>query len=102
VQLQQTGTQTITVSNGEQLATCTVNVVASGAPVISVVPVNGNYTTYPYTGGVTVTPTYIPRLPNTGFEPQNGAAAATAAVLLIAAALFALPYVRKAFAIVLG
>ena len=51
---------------------------------------------------VYVTPAYIPRMPNTGFEPQTGAAIAFAAVALIAMAFLFFPYVRKALAVVLG
>jgi hypothetical protein len=106
VALLSTGTQTVSVTNGISVATCTVNVVASGAPAPVVIsPVNPLYpsttgsTSY---GGVYVTPTYVPGLPNTGFEPLSSAEAASAVVLVIAMALIALPYVRKAFAIVLS
>lgn len=55
----------------------------------------------PYTAPtVYVTPTYVPRLPNTGFEPQTAAAAVL--VVLIAMAFLSLPYVRKALASILG
>lgn len=107
VQFTQTGTQTVTVTNGTDTAQCTVNVVASGAPIIN--PISPVTTTYPYNnyttsnyGGVYVTPTYIPLLPNTGFAPLSEAEAASAVALIIAAALVALPYVRKAFAVVLS
>lgn len=106
VALLSTGTQTITVSNGTSVATCTVNVVASGAPVV-INPINyaGGYTGYttPTTyGGVYVTPTYVPSFPNTGFEPLSSAAAASAVAVLFAVSLVALPYVRKAFTAVLS
>jgi hypothetical protein len=99
--LQNTGTQTVTVSNNYQSATCTVVVVPGFVPG----------TTYPNTlyqngvistGPVTVVPTYIPHLPNTGFEPLNAASVAFALAALIAAAFITLPYVRKAFAVILG
>ena len=51
---------------------------------------------------VTVTPSFVPRLPNTGFEPQNGASMAFALVALLAAAFVSYPYVRKAFATLVG
>ena len=96
----QTGTQTVTVTNGTQTATCTVTVVASGAPVV-INPTN--YTGYNYNnGGVYVTPTYIPSFPNTGFDPITGAGIASALAVLIAFALVTLPYIKKAFAAVLG
>jgi hypothetical protein len=94
----QTGTQTVSVTNGTDVESCTVNVVASGAPVV----VNPVYPTPTSGYGVYVTPTYIPSLPNTGFAPMSSAEAASAVALMIAMALVALPYVRKAFAVVLG
>ncbi|HUD02911.1 MAG TPA: hypothetical protein VMR46_02740 [Candidatus Paceibacterota bacterium] len=100
----QTGTQTVSVTNGTDVESCTVNVVASGAPVVvnSVYP-NNTYGTASGSGyGVYVTPTYIPSLPNTGFAPMSSAEAASAVALMIAMALVALPYVRKAFTVVLG
>lgn len=80
--LQTTGAQTVIVSSGSQTATCTVNVIAPAGAI-----------SYP---GPTLTPTYVPALPNTGFAPQNGAAFAFASVLLLAAGIFLFPYVRKA------
>lgn len=50
----------------------------------------------------TVSISYVPKLPNTGFEPQDGAAVAFAAVTLIAMAFLSLPYVRKAITAILG
>jgi len=94
------GVNTITVMNGAQSATCSINVV--GYPVVGygapgvISPIGA--TTYP--GGVSLTPTYIPSLPNTGFGPQDGAAFALAVVLLIASGVITYPYVRKALAIV--
>ncbi len=102
----QTGTQQVTVTNGGTTATCTVTVVASGAPapiVITPTTYNGyGYTTGSTYGGVYVTPTYVPRFPNTGFEPMSSAAAASAVAVLVALALVATPYVKKAFAAVLS
>ncbi len=49
---------------------------------------------------ITLSSTYIPNLPNTGFEPHNGFPVAFALVVLIAIAIVAYPYVRKAFAVV--
>ena len=40
-------------------------------------------------------------MPNTGFEPQNGVALATALVVLLVAGFFLYPYVRYAFTAVL-
>jgi len=101
-QLLSPGNQTITVYNGSQTATCNVNVVGYPVPGYvypgnTVTPVS---TLYP--SGVTVTPTYIPALPNTGFAPVDESTFAIALALLVAASLAAYPYVRKAFATVLG
>ena len=112
----QTGIQTVTVTNGTATASCTVNVVVSGAPISTVINPAQYITNYAggysagYTGyatasnygGVYVTPTYVPSFPNTGFEPLSSTAAASAVVVLIACALVALPYVRKAFTAVLS
>lgn len=93
------GNQTITVTNGPQTATCSINVV--GYPIAGY-PYPGTINSYPGSyAPVTVTPTYIPRLPNTGFAPMDGAALATVLAVLFAAGLAAYPYARKAFAIVL-
>lgn len=101
------GTAIVTVMNDQQSATCTVNVVGypitgynPGGPINLVTPSNTFYptaTAYP----VTVTPTYIPALPNTGFAPLDPSELAIVLAFLIAAALVAYPYVRQAFAIVL-
>ena len=48
-----------------------------------------------------ITKGYVPYMPNTGFEPQNGAALAFAGVVLMALGLFLYPYVRKVFTVVL-
>ncbi len=55
-----------------------------------------------YQQPVTVVAKYVPTLPNTGFEPISSASFAFAAVLLLAAIALALPYVRKALAVILG
>jgi hypothetical protein len=99
------GTATVTVTNGQQIANCIINVV--GYPIAgypypgsTITPIGGVYpngSTYP----VTVTPTYIPRLPNTGFAPVSASELAFVLAFLIAAALASYPYVRQAFAIVL-
>ncbi|MGC9602689.1 MAG: hypothetical protein ABSE76_03045 [Minisyncoccia bacterium] len=101
----QTGTQTVSVTNGTDVESCTVNVVVSGAP--TPVVVNPYNPIYPSTynsnyGSVYVTPTYIPSLPNTGFAPMSSAEAASTVALMIAIALVTFPYVRKAFTVVLG
>jgi len=107
------GTQTINVYNGSQTATCSITVVGypvaytgynNGYPGGIITPVSAIYpgTAYPNQyPNVTVTPTYVPSLPNTGFAPMDAATLATVLAVLFAAALAAYPYVRKAFAIVL-
>jgi hypothetical protein len=84
--LQSTGTQSVVVTNGTQSATCTVNVIGGGGPII-----------YPNTTPIisTYIPTVIPTLPDTGFEPQGAAAVAFAIALLGVVAIAAYPYVRK-------
>jgi hypothetical protein len=93
---QTTGTQTVIVSSGVYNAACTINVIA-GSGAIS------------YNGSPAVTSNYVPStnyvsalLPNTGFEPQNGAAFAFALVMLVGAGIVVAPYVRKAFTAALG
>jgi hypothetical protein len=93
------GTQTITVMNGSQSATCSVAVV--GYPVPGYVYPGQTPGTTVYPGGVTLTPTYIPRLPNTGFGPIDSAALAFALAFLFAAGIATYPYARKAFATIL-
>ena len=41
---------------------------------------------------------YVPSMPNTGFEPLTATAFAFAAVLLIGAGIFVLPYVQRTLA----
>jgi hypothetical protein len=90
---QTTGTQTVIVSNGNQTATCTVNIGGTAAGVAI---------SYPGTTP-SVTASYVPAfLPNTGFGPQDSAALAFALVLLLGAGFLVAPYVRKAFTVALG
>lgn len=62
------------------------------------------YPTYTYTAPapVTYTQSYVPTLPNTGFEPISGGALAFAIVLLTAAGIFLFPYVRKTATFIVG
>ena len=85
-----TGVQTVQVSNGTQIATCTVNVVTNG-------PAN----VYP-TPATSLVTSYVPSLPNTGFMPLSRSQIILAILALIAAGFFAAPYVRKATTIALG
>lgn len=95
-----TGGNTYTYANGNGSYTYT-----SVAPTNTVVSTNYTgpvvtYTTASASNNPTVSASYVPAsLPNTGFEPQNGAALAFALVFLIGASIFAAPYVRQAFAV---
>jgi len=86
------GLQTVTVSAGQQAASCTVNVLPASATASA--PVT-QITHYPVTY---FTAQYIPGLPNTGFEPITATAIGFAAVLLVAAGLFVSPYVKRTLA----
>jgi hypothetical protein len=98
-----TGSQLVTVTDANQTATCSINVVAANGyyPVSTYYPTTPSYTVVPstpnyvssYTSGYTAYPTW----PNTGFAPYGGSAGALAIVALAAIALIAAPYVRKAF-----
>lgn len=94
--IENSGSQLVTVTNGAQTATCSVTVSVTGGYFPNY-PVYPNYTT-PSTVSPTYTYTYVPRLPNTGFEPQSAAGFAFAVVLLLGAGFATMPYVRKAFA----
>ncbi|HVY72730.1 MAG TPA: hypothetical protein VG984_01605 [Candidatus Paceibacterota bacterium] len=95
-----TGGNTYTYANGNGSYTYT-----SVAPTNTTVATNYTGPVVTYTtvsNNPSVTASYVPAsLPNTGFEPQNGAALALALVFLIGASIFAAPYVRQAFAVAL-
>lgn len=78
--LDRVGMQTVKVSRGGDSADCSVNVVSN----------------------VNITSTYVPALPNTGFEPQSAAAIAFALVALLGLGVAFLPYVRKVITAILG
>lgn len=90
------GAQTVTVTSGSQTATCTVTVTGVYvAPVITPIYTN---TIAP---SIALAQQYVvARLPNTGFAPQNGAEAAFAVALLMAAGIVTYPYIRRAFLVV--
>jgi hypothetical protein len=73
--LTQIGTQNIVVSSGYETATCTVEVTAFGG----IAP--------------TITTSFIPAMPNTGFD-QRSAGYAFALVALLSVGLFMYPHVR--------
>lgn len=102
IAFQNTGTQTVTVSDGTQIATCTVTVVANGSAVLNTLP-PGVYPQDVYVAPPTsIVTNYIPQLPNTGFEPHSLWQFALALIALVGAGLLAAPYVRKTVAIALG
>lgn len=98
-----TGGNTYTYANGNGSYTYTsvTNPTYTGTTVYT--GSTGGSVTYSNNGTPVVTSSYVAAsLPNTGFEPQNGAALAFALVLIIGASIFAAPYVRQAFAVALG
>ncbi len=92
------GVQTVNVTSGTQTATCTVNVVAALGPVSYTVPSSVLPVISVEQPATALTATYIPALPNTGFEPLSATQIAFALVVLIAVGIFVAPYVRKTFA----
>ncbi len=110
--LEGSGAQAVTVTNASQSATCAITVTSGFFTQPTPTPLYSNpsyntyntypsNTTYPYYGTQPPAPTYsayaYPRFPNTGLEPATSAQLAFALVLLLGAAIFAYPYVRKAF-----
>ena len=103
---QGSGSQSVTVTNASQTATCAVTVTTSYYPQpvntpSTIYPGTPAYNTYPYQYPYQTPPTYsayaYPRFPNTGIEPATSAQIAFALVLLMGAAIAAYPYVRKTF-----
>ncbi len=95
-----TGSKLVTVTNANQTASCSVNVVAANGyyPVSTIYPTTPNYPVVPSTPNYYTTyPTTYPTWPNTGFAPMGGSTGALAVLALAAAALVSAPYVRKAF-----
>jgi len=88
---QTTGTQLVTVENGSQIATCTVRVTDPGTPAYI-----GGYNN-PVTPGLQAT--YVPRLPNTGFEPISATGIAFGTIVLLGLGVYLYPYARKALAV---
>lgn len=117
------GMQTVVVTSGNEVATCSVNVVSEqgygarpgsyipsgtagnpiyGAPYMGTPgPYVGAPGSYAGTPDVTLVSNSYPTLPNAGFEPENAAALAFAVVLLLGASIALYPHARKAFAVVL-
>ena len=116
------GSNSVTVTNADQTAGCTVTTTSGyyygnylNTPAYPLYPsqnynyygTSGNvigypaYTTYPTYTAPSISYTSYPSLPNTGFEPTNGAPIAFAVVLLLGAFVASYPYVRKAFAFAL-
>ncbi len=118
---QTVGMQTIIVSNGTQTATCTINVVSSGAgPILTTPPAPTTSVVYPGTSGIVsaatptsyvstyVPATYVPAtyvhatLPDTGFEPIDSNTMALVLSMLVGVGILVLPYVRKSVAVIVG
>ncbi|MDE2213249.1 MAG: hypothetical protein KGJ34_01825 [Patescibacteria group bacterium] len=92
------GTQTAVVSSGGETASCSTTVTPGYVAPNIPPPPSGTY--YP---PVSPSSVYVaPGLPNTGYAPQSGAGIAFALIAILAASIFAYPYVRKAFAFVLS
>lgn len=96
------GVQTVTVMSGTHTSTCTVNVLGVTGPVSSyIAPIfpstvpSAVVTVVPSTA---LTSSYVPALPNTGFEPLSATQIALALVVLFGVGIFAAPYVRKTLA----
>ncbi|OGC86196.1 hypothetical protein A3D70_00540 [Candidatus Adlerbacteria bacterium RIFCSPHIGHO2_02_FULL_54_18] len=92
------GMQTVTVTNANQTAVCTVTVLPTYAPYAPLPAAPGTtlYQQYPQNYSAYV----APRMPNTGSEPSNGTEVAFAVVLVLGAAFMTYPYVKKALAVV--
>lgn len=101
-----TGTQVVTVMSGTQVASCRVDVVAGVTPSNYVAPsyVNPSYVNpntpvppayYNNSSPVSLTSSYVPSLPNTGYGPLSSAQVALLLGMLVAAGIFLAPYVRE-------
>lgn len=112
VTLPYVGEQRITVTNGSAQATCLVNVIGNTTGYYNNQYNNQYSNTYPnynpyqnyntgYNNNYPYTMQYVPRLPNTGFEPLSGLNMLYAILVLIGAAALLYPYVRKAFVAVI-
>ncbi len=97
------GSQTVSVTNASQTATCVVSVTTSYVPQqtsTGYYPTPGyavsgtNYYNQP-----TLTSYVYPHLPSTGLAPLTSAQIAFGVVALMGAAIMAFPYARKAFAL---
>lgn len=100
--LQSAGVQNVTVSNGVQTAVCTVNVVTGSTAASYIAPVviaPGAVSPVQLTQAPVVV-SHVPRLPNTGFAPVDGATVAIALTIVFMLGVFFYPYVRKALTVV--
>jgi hypothetical protein len=88
-------------------------VIAQGETRTCVITLTGSYAYYPpyypqqpvyqpyVSQPVTIVASYVPSLPNTGFEPVSQTALAFSLAVVFAVGVLLLPYVRKAFAVAL-
>lgn len=98
---QNSGSQTVTVTNGAQSAICTILISTSyfPQPTNLTTPVYTGSPAYPYQAQPLLTSQVYPRFPNTGLAPATSAQIAFALVLLMGAAIAAYPYARKTLTI---
>ena len=89
-----TGTHIVTVTSGSATAACSVAVVGADYYPPTYLPAQ--------TTPVAAVTYVVPTLPNTGFEPVDGAMISFALVLLLGAGAASYPYVKRAVAVVLG
>ncbi len=97
--LQNSGEQTVSVSNGTQTAVCTVNVVGGHGPVMPPPTTISTISNTTIVGPATFTAQYVPapRLPNTGFGPASLVQWIFAVLALAGVGVLITPYVRKSF-----
>lgn len=97
------GTQTVSVTNASQTATCVVQVTTSYVPQQPAYPTypNTTFTQYGQYGYAqpTLSAYLYPSFPRTGLAPLTAAQVTFALVLLMGATFMGYPYARKAFAI---
>lgn len=82
----------------DKTRTCRVTMEGSRYPYYPQQPYCNNTCAQP----VTYVQSYVPGFPNTGFAPVDAAAMALAAVMLIGAGVYVLPYARKTITTIIG
>lgn len=94
------GIERVEVTSDGESDTCRVRVVERDYyyPAYPAAPIY----TQPFVQPVTLTTTYVPGMPNTGFPPLSSASFAFAVVMLFGVGLAVYPYAKKAFATARG